>query len=563
MQRTKSAGFVPVGKNTKVTHTQQYRSPRVILLIVIPLLLSAGAIVVLTGMWHETSRREAYLPELEAQATHSPDDGRLASLLGTRHMEAGEYGAAADDFRQAIAAGESSDANWQALAANVAATGDRAKAIADLRLGLKALPASAPLQEALAQARTARPDLPPPALAIAISPHGPQELLPTYAAGSRLNGLAEWWGRHHPEKSGFATRQAWTEEEPNNAQAQRLWGQALLQNRRVAEAEAVLTHAIALAPNSLLANLALADSLLKAGDAPKAQLRYLTCLKLRPDWLQALLGFGASALQNGLTGHALKAYTRATQTAPQSADAWIGLGTIRLRLLAPGMAVEAFNQVLHLAPDRTDYLDGYWDALRQSGRGAEAEAQLRRRLSASPGDALAHYLLALVLRDTNPTSERLAEAEQQCKAALQFSPHNPLASVLLGQMLLDKGQTREAIAQFTNALSGNPYDQKTLLILARAYQGAGQPKNAAKVSARAKILYSEQQQISVLADQSRKAPLNLDLHRQLTLLYTRTGEAAKARREASITHLLETNPKQAAQEMNAFEAAVEQVLPGH
>ena len=540
------------------------RRPHRAAFFIIPLAaLTLYLSVTLPGAWHETSRREAYLPELEAQAARLPDDGRLASLLGTRHMEAGEYGAAADDFRQAIAAGESSDANWQALAANVAATGDRAKAIADLRLGLKALPASAPLQEALAQARTARPDLSPPALAIAISPRGPQELLPTYAAGSPLNRLAEWWGRHNPEESGFATRQAWAEEEPGNAQAQRLWGSALLQNRRVAEAEAVLTHAVALAPNSLLANLALADSLLKAGDAPKAQLRYLACLKLRPDWLQALLGFGASALQNGLTGHALKAYTRATQTAPQSADAWIGLGNIRLRLLSPGMAAEAFDKVLNLAPDRTDYLDNYSDALRQIGRGADAEAQLRRRLSTAPGDALAHYLLALVLRDTNPTPARLVDAEQQGQAALQFSPHNPLASVLLGQMLLDKGKAREAIAQFTNALSGNPYDQKTLLILARAYQGAGQPENAAKISARAKILFTEQQQEAVLADQSRKAPLNITLHRHLALLYARTGQAAKARRETSITHLLETNPKQAAQEMTAFEATVEQVLPGH
>ena len=546
----------------KTTLQPKRRSLRAAFFIGLCLLLLALG-VTLPSARQETARREAFLPQLEAQAQHATTDGPLLALLGARLFEAGEYNGAAGVLRQAIAAGESTEAIWQALAGAVAASGDRTKAIADLRLGVKALPASARLQEALAQARIARPDLPPSVLALAISPRGPQELLSTYAAGSRLNRLAEWWGRHHPEESGFATRQAWAEEEPDNAQAQRLWGQALLQNRRVAEAEAVLTHAIALAPNSPAANLALADCLLQAGDAPKAQLRYLACLKLHPDWLQALLGFGASALQNGLTGYALKAYTRATQVAPQSADAWIGLGNIRLRLLSPGMAAEAFDKVLNLAPDRTDYLDNYSDALRQIGRGAEAEAQLRRRLSVSPGDALAHYLLALVLRDTNPTPARLADAEQQGQAALQFSPHNPLASVLLGQILLDKGKAQEAILLLTDALSGNPYDQKTLLILARAYQGAGQPENAAKASERAKLLFSDQQKAAVLADQSRKAPLNLMLHRELALLYARTGKAAKAQREAAITHLLETNPKQAAQEMNSFDSSVDQILQSH
>jgi len=520
--------------------------------------------VTLPNARQETARREAFLPQLEAQAQYATTDGPLLALLGARLLEAGEYNGAADVLRQAIAAGETTEAMWQALAGAVAASGDRTKAIADLRLGVKALPTSARLQEALAQARTARPDLPPSALALAIFPRGPQELLSTYAAGSRLNGLAEWWGRHHPAESGFATRQAWAEEEPDNAQAQRLWGQALLQNRRLVEAGVVLTRTVALAPNSPAANLALADCLLQAGDAPKAQMRYLACLKLRPNSAEALLGFGAAALQNGLNGYALRAYTKATQIVPLSADAWIGLGRAELKTnVALDKSMSAFTAAAKLAPNRTDYLVDSAEALRRSGRGAEAEVQLRRRLSVSPVDALAHYLLALVLRDVSPSPARLAEAEIQCREALRLSPHNPLASVLLGQMLLDKGDAQEAISLFTDALSRSPYEEKTLLILARAYQGAGQPENAAKVSARAKTLFKDQQQAAVLVDRSRKTPLNLDLHRQLTLLYDRTGQAAKARQEAKIAHLLEANPNQAAQEMNTFDSTVDQILQSH
>jgi len=524
------------------------------------LLALAGALTV-PGQWRETQCREAYLPQLERQAARDPDDGPLLALVGAGRMAAGENAGAADALRRAIADGESNDDTWKALAANVAATGDRTRALADLRLGVKALPTSTALQGALARARTTDPQSPPSALAAAIEPQGPTPLRERYAAGSWLNGLAEWWGRRHPDQSGFVTRQAWAQERPGDAQAQRLWGEALLRNRRLPEAGPVLAYALSLAPRSPAANLALADYDAQAGDAPKAALQYLACLHLRPHWLPALLGFGNAALQNGQLPYAITAFTRAAEAASSDADAWIGLGQAQLKTgVAFDRAVEAFGTAARLAPARTDFLDTYADALRRSGRAREAEAMLRRRVQSAPDDALAHYLLGRVMRDTDPTPARVAEAEVQTRESLRLSPHNPLADTQFGQILLDAGRTGEAVALFEDARARTPFDEKLLLILARAYTRQGRPDRAAEASARARAIHADQQRADVLLDAARRSPLDAGLHRQLAVLYGRDGKAEQARREADMARLIQADPQGTARQLQARDAAVQAAL---
>lgn len=538
------------------------RRPRRAALFIIVLALLGGLLaLILPGAWQETQRREAYLPQLEAQAQRSPYDGPLLALIGGRLMEAGEYDKAADALRRAIAAGESNDALWLNLAAATAATGDRPRAVADLRLGLHSLPNSQSLQEALGRALSAGQSDPLP---VVISPQGPQPLIAAYSSGSFLNKPVEWWGRHHPEASGYATRQNWAREQPGNAQAQRLWGLALLQNRRVPEAGAALAQAIRLAPRSPLTNLALADWLDQSGQASKSTLQYLSCLRLRPNWLPALLGMGRTSLESGLLSYATQAYTRATQIDLKSADAWIGLGRAQIKTGAvPEKARAAFETAARLSPVHTDFWDDYAEALRQTNRWADAEALLRRRLQAAPDDALAHYLLGQILHDSAPTPARLAEAEAQTREALRLSPRNPLAEVHLGQFLSEQGQIQAAIPLYQDALDRRPFDQKTLLLLARAYRQAGQNDLAQKTAQQARMLFQDQQRAQVLEDQRRHDPMNLQVHQQLAILDARIGESAKARREQDMARLLRSDPQRARQEIDAFDNLVSQVLQTH
>lgn len=556
-----SAPLLKDGQSETGKSSREQRHPLRVALILFGLLIVVWCLIVVPEAWQKTMRREAYLPDLEVQARHSPYDGSLQALLGGRLMEAGEYYAAQTAIHQAVAAGEGNETVWRALAAAVAGSGNRALAIADLRLGLKQLPGSAALQTALGQAQAVGPDVTPGSLALDICPNGAQSLIDLYAAGSFLNGPIAWWGRRHREDSGFTTRQEWAVQQPDNAEAQRLWGLALLRNRRGAEGVTMLQHALTLAPNSPVTNLAMATAWEQQGLETKAALQYLHCLELRPNWPPALLGLGRASEASGVKQNALKVYQRTTTVAPDSVEAWIGLGHAYLLTGSTyDKSVAAFQTALRFAPERTDFFNDYALALNHLSRQNEAEATLRRRLRVAPDDSEAHYLVGMVLMNSNPTPARQDEAEGQTREALRLSPSNPLATIQLAKLLLPKGQVQEAISRLQAALQRDPYNVNAMLLLSRAYGRAGQPDLSDKVAAQANRLFREQQQANVLEDQERKDLMKLSTHQQLAELYIRIGAPAKAQHERDMIRLLQTDPQAVAKAQHAYEASMNRAL---
>jgi len=538
------------------------RSRRAALWLLGCLLLLWG-ILFLPGAWRETSRREAYLPQLEAEARRNSLDGPLLALLGGRLAQAGEASAAADCFRRALAAGEQNRLLWINFAAATAASGEIPRSLADLKLAQRALPVAgkSDILEAMSRVQALGNTPSPFEVARAISPQGPGPLVELYSAGSFLNGWTEIWGRRHPETSGFTTRERWAATAPNDAEAQRLWALALMRNRRLPEAGAVLDHAVALAPNSAPVRLAQADWLAATGSNAKATIAYFECLKLKPRWLPALLGVGKTSLETGINGYALTGYLQATQVDPNSVEAWIGMGRAYRKTGADyDKAVAAFQKAEALAPNRTDYYDDYADALRQGVKWSAAEDILRKRLRDAADDPLAHYLLGMVLLNNSPTPERQTEAEAETRTALRLYPHNPLADIQLAQIVLAKKQAPEAIDLLTDALQQNPYNRNAMSVLARAYRQSGRTDLAEKVSKQADLLYKDQQRLQVLEGEEAKQMMNPGIHEELAQLYGRVGQAKKATDEQSMAHLLRSDPQKAAAEFRKFQAGRDEAL---
>ena len=551
-------------KSVKTAAERQSRRSQRAALLLFCLLSIFLSIVTLPQAWRETSRREAYLSQLEAEAHRNPLDGRLLALLGGRLVQAGEYQAAADTLRRSLAAGEQDELIWLNLAAATAATGDTPRSVADLRLGTRTLtPAKAPdLSAALDRVQRLPAKSTPLEIARAISPQGPGALIRSYSGGSFLNAPVKMWEESHKAESGFMAREEWAAAKPDDPEAQRLWGRALMRNRRLPEAGAVLEHAVAIAPQSAAAHLAFANWLDAAGYDARATVAYIECLKLHPNWLPALLGVGKTSLSTGINGYALTSYEKATEVAPDSADAWIGLGrAYRKTGVDHAKAIAAFETVIKLAPDRTDYYDEYADALRQAVQWPAAETILRKRLSAEKEDPLAHYLLGMVLLNNAPTPERQAEAEAETREALRLFPHNPLALLQLAQIVLSRKQVNEAVDLLKDALQNNPYNRNAMSVLARAYRQSGKDALAEKFSKQADALYQDQQRAQVLESQEAKKLMVPGIHEELAQLYTRTGEPKKAAYEQSIAHLLRSDPKQAAEELKKFQATRSEALP--
>ncbi len=538
------------------------RFPKTARLLVLLFLLAFAAVLWLRPAWKETTRREAYLPQLEAEALHDPFDARLEALLGGRLMQAGDYPQAAEAFRHAWAAGEQNSMIARALAACTAA--EPARALADLKLALQSLPQDADLRRTMEAVSRLDPHPAPALLARTILPDGPEPLVTRYAPGSGLNRFSEWWGRGHEEASGFTTRQQWAAAEPNDARVQRLWGRALARNRRFQEALAALQHSIALDPASPETHLALADTLDAAGLTSEATLEYLQCLKARPNWLPALLGAGKTYFEIGLAQIAGASYLQATQVAPTSADAWIGLGrAYRNTGVDQAKSVAAFQTAGRLAPEREDYLDDYADALRQAIQWPAAEAVLRRRLRTSPEDPLAHYMLGMVMLNNTPTPERQIEAEAETRTALRLYPHSSLADIQLALIVLSHAQPKEAIPLLTDALQTDPFNRNAMTILARAYRQTGQSDLADQISKQADQLYQDQQRAQVLESKEAKQVMDPEIHAALAVLYQRIGQSKKGLYEQSMARLIRSDPKTAAEEMRKIRSVRDNAIAPH
>ena len=553
---------LPFDASAQVTpRSSKKRHPLRAALFCALLLVGSGALYSWQA-WPETVRREAYLPELEKMSRASSYDGRLQALVGARQLEAGNYPAATSSLRQAIAAGEDDSSVWLNLAAALDANGERPRALANLSLALKNHPQDPQLRAALERTGHVPVGSPIGALAPAISPDGPRPIIAQLTQGSFLNGLSSWWGRAHPDDSGFTTRQTWAQSEPKNALAQRLWGEALQINERPREAETVLRGAVALAPRSVEAHIALAALQEQTAQNTAASLEYLAALRLQRENLNALLGFGRTSLNAMHVGQAVRAFSRATQIAPTSIEAWKGLGrAAQLTGAGDDQSVAAYQKAAQLAPDDTDFFNDYAVSLDKISRQAEAESLLRRRLKAAPQDALSHHLLGRELMNFNPTPARVAEAQTQTRMALKLNPGNPTSSIQLAQLLFQENQApAETIALLKSAIGHDPFNRNSLLLLARVYRQNGQNDLADQTALRATQLFDNQQKIADLVDVLHNGHLSRSGRAQLARLYELTGQNAKARQQKTILALTQKDSQLADRVQNSYNTSVDQVL---
>ena len=537
------------------------RVARALLLSLICLCAVIGAFA-LASAWTRTARREAYLPDLEAQARRSPHDPALLALLGGRLAEAREYDAAERTLQKAVGDGAQDAPVWLTWAACDAALGRPVKAGAVLRLGQRQRAAAPAIRAALERCRPLGAAPSPAALAQAICPDAAEPLMGAYASGSLLNPLAEIWGRRHPAQSGFETRRRWARERPGDVGVQVLWVDALARNRRPAEAEQVARGAVQAAPGDSDAHRALADVLFQGGALVKAGLEYKECLRLRPHWLPAEIGLGRVAVEKKLIPLAVQMFERATKQDPNSTDAWIGLGRAYLnQRLRADKSLTAFQTAARLSPNRTDYFPYYSDTLVSTYHPDQAEALLRRRLRDTDADARSHYLLALILLNNSPTPARQAEAEARLRDSLRLEPDAPSVKVRLAQVLLDQSQYQEAEGLLVSSLRDDRYSPLAMSLLARACLGLGQTERAKVAQENSARLSAYTQAIAELQAKEDANPLDPSLHERLASLYGGGGQQEQADREAQMAYLLRTHKKAASKGLTDLNAATGAYLP--
>lgn len=507
--------------------------------------------------WDATCLREAYLPDLELQAHNDPTNGPLLAVLAGRHAETGDFPQAAKLLERAIAAGETQSDVWLTWAAALAAANERERSGLVLKLALSKPGSHTAAQEALERCKPLPATATGQELARAIAPEGPSTFVARRTRGSFLNGYARWQAERNPAQSGFATRQAWASETPDNLDRRTLWAEALVRNGRYTDAEKELEVVLKAQPERTDARLLRAEVYRNAGALAKAGLEYTALLKKQPDLLPALLGMGQVSLEKSLYPIALEVFTKATTLAPQSADAWIGLGRAHYnQRLNFGAAVDAFAKARTLAPQRTDYALSNANALRAIFRWAEAEKLLRARLADVSDDAEAHFQLATILLDSNRTPEREAEAEKLLRRSLELEPRAVASMARLGSLLVRKNQAGEAIPLLEAVIADDMYHVAATKDLAQAYRQAGRLQEAKDAQESFAQLTEYMEKRNFIDDQLRREPMRPELHEKMAALLEQGGEKEKAKLHHDAAYMLRKDPKKAERGLSALNQAL-------
>jgi len=335
-----------------------------------------------------------------------------------------------------------------------------------------------------------------------------------------------------------------------------------VKNRRYLEAADALKQSADLDPKSAETHLALADLFAMTGNNQTALPEYVECLKLHRDWLPALIGLGNAANAGDLRRYTEAAFKRASQVAPNSPDAWIGLGDLALKTgVEFKNAIADFEKAAQLAPERTDFYTDYADALRGDSQWDRAESVLRKRLAAVQDDAMAHYLLGMVLMDNRPTPDRTKEAVAETRQVIVLSPRNYLAYVQLSQLLLNQDKLPEALAAIQEAVALRPLDHRANVSLALAYRRAGNIALADKTAKKAAAIYRDLERIFLLEPEERKNSQDLKVRSELAELYVRTGNVARAQQERQVIQFLKANPGKSVSSAKSFAADLHDILP--
>ncbi len=187
------------------------------------------------------------------------------------------------------------------------------------------------------------------------------------------------------------------------------------------------------------------------------------------------------------------------------------------------------------------------DAARAAGRIADlapGEPIFRLKLAElleAGGDKAGAAAAYRVVADEYRRRGRIDEVGRIAEMLLKLNPDDVEPLLDAASARIDAGDPRKALVHLQVAYTRDPLDARTLDLLARAFEGAGQPDRAAKVLVKLAEVAAERQDLVVEADALRRAahllPDDADLQGRLTM-----AEGRRKRLERRITTLAFAQP---------------------
>ena len=219
--------------------------------------------------------------------------------------------------------------------------------------------------------------------------------------------------------------------------------------------------------------LAIAIQLQKNEQLAEAEAVYSRILKLAPNHGQALHYAGVLAYQQGRATEATVLIEKSLELMPDQPDYYNNLGIVLQGQGRFDDAITAYRHAIAIDPNHANAFSNLGVMLRATGKPVEAEASYRTAISLNPGHIDAYTNLGILLNGLKRTEEAVACF---CKVIL-LRPKHREARRLLALAHCTLGEVDEAVRIFQEWLAEEPDDPIALHMLA-ACTGQGTPSRA-------------------------------------------------------------------------------------
>jgi tetratricopeptide (TPR) repeat protein len=340
--------------------------------------------------------------------------------------------------------------------------------------------------------------------------------------------------------------------DPQLAQAQGNLAVLRVQQNRMDDAEKLLREAIENDPNYVHAYLNLGLVLAQQDRFREAEAPLERALALAPDDVRILTALGRVQSRNGKSEQAIALLRKASARNPRNVEAHLDLGVA----LADGFdlngALQEFSEAVRLAPGSAAAHYNLGRALLDQQQYERAETELEAATRLTPTFAHTYFLRALGWKQSG-LPERSVPLLQ---TAVKLEPGNANSWFLLGQTLQATGREPEAIAAWKRAVGANPEHSESLYNLARFLRNAdpvqaqqyqtrleeiqkkrritdraGMLGNFAVTSAANRDWSQAVAQLREAIQVCGECRLRGELHKDLGLIYCRSGQSGQGRSE--------------------------------
>ena len=364
--------------------------------------------------------------------------------------------------------------------------------------------------------------------------------------------------------------------DPQYADAQNNLGVLYSREGKDSDAATFYRQAIASDPKYTKAYVNLGLLLAQHGQVAQGEQQLRTAIQINPSDPGPYTALGMIQGKTGRAAEAVESFRKAVSLEPNSADAHLNLGIALVDQYDRTNGFKEFSEAARLDPRSPAVHYNLGRFYFETAKYEDARKELEEALRLEPNQAAALYFLALAAKQDND----LDRSTQLFERVIALQPGNPDAQFLLGQNLEHQGKTAEAVVHWKLALQADPNYSQALYNLARALRKSNDPE-AQQYQDRYDTLQKNQQisdrvqqlgnfaleasnaqnwpqafaQIQEALELCGECPEAAHLHKNLGMMYVRTGELNQAQKELQTALQLNPDDSDAKQGLAAIQNA--------